>query len=87
MEIKEDCPLTAEAEAYVQKLFPCTPPCDSWGVCDNCCEKTLFLAGYNFGFRANEKYKKGVEVMQLALHAAEEREVALYDRIEKLRKR
>lgn len=27
-------------------MFPCTPPCDSFGVCDNCCEARIFDVGF-----------------------------------------
>ena len=49
-------PLSEKAKEYIDKLFPCEPPCDSYGVCEHCCEKTIFRAGYNFGARsANSK--------------------------------
>lgn len=47
--------LSPEAQAYADKLWPCQPPCDSYGVCENCCERTLFHAGYNFGCRAQRE--------------------------------
>lgn len=47
-------PLSAEAEAYVAKVFKCEPPCDSFGVCSNCCEAIVFGAGYNFGLAAEK---------------------------------
>ena len=47
----ENAPLSAEAQAYADRAFPCEPPCDSWGACSNCCERSVFWAGYNFGDR------------------------------------
>lgn len=41
-----------EAVEYAAKLFPCEKPCDSFGVCDGCCEAKCFWAGYNFGNKA-----------------------------------
>jgi len=49
---RKDAPLSEEAKAFIEKVFPCEPPCDSYGVCDNCCEKVVFQAGYNIGYRA-----------------------------------
>lgn len=51
-----DAPLTPAAKAYMARMFPCTKPCDSMGVCEGCCENILFLAGYNFGYRADLPY-------------------------------
>lgn len=53
-----DVPLSDEAKAYVAKVFPCEPPCDSWGVCSNCCERTVFLAGYNIGYRVGAEHER-----------------------------
>lgn len=38
-------------DSYIARVFPCRkfsdPPeaCDSWGVCDNCCDATLIRVG------------------------------------------
>lgn len=40
------------AQKYADKLWPCEPPCDSYGVCENCIERSIFHSGYNFGARA-----------------------------------
>ena len=32
-------------EEYIKKNFPCEPPCDSYGICDNCCDATLIEVG------------------------------------------
>lgn len=45
-------PVSQDAAAYMDKLFPCEKPCDSFGICDGCYERVIFLAGYNFGYRA-----------------------------------
>lgn len=45
-------PLSGEAQAFIAKVMPCQPPCDSYGVCENCCDSTTFGAGYNMGWRA-----------------------------------
>ena len=34
-----------EIEEYILRVFPCQKPCDSFGVCDNCCNATLIRAG------------------------------------------
>jgi hypothetical protein len=47
-----NAPISKEALAYAEKLFPCTKSCDSYGICEGCCERNVFLAGYNFGHRA-----------------------------------
>lgn len=49
----------AAAEAYADKLFPCTKPCDKYGVCEGCCERLIFDAGREFGRR--EGRAKGLE--------------------------
>src|SRR5574343_107631 len=46
--------LSLEAKAFVAKMFPCEPPCDSYGVCSNCCEASVLYAGYNMGLSAAE---------------------------------
>lgn len=43
--------ITSEAWTYMKKLFPCEKPCDSFGICDACYERNIFLAGYNIGYR------------------------------------
>jgi len=30
---------------YIAKNFPCEPPCDSFGVCNNCCDAKLIRVG------------------------------------------
>jgi len=32
-------------ESYIARVFPCEPPCDSFGVCDNCSNATLIRVG------------------------------------------
>lgn len=49
----KDEPLSEEAKDFIAKMFICEPPCDSYVVCEACLEKDLFLAGYNFGYRAD----------------------------------
>jgi len=44
--------LSKEALDYCMKLFLCEKPCDSYGICEGCYERNIFLAGYNFGYRA-----------------------------------
>lgn len=39
------------AEVYADKLFPCTKPCDSYGICEGCYERELFDCGRGFGRR------------------------------------
>jgi hypothetical protein len=46
---KRSYKLDPRAQAFHDRMFPCEPPCDSYGVCDNCCEANVFRAGYNFG--------------------------------------
>jgi len=55
-----NCPLSQEALAFCDRMWPCEPPCDSYGVCSNCCEKTIHHAGYNHGYRA-----AGAEIARL----------------------
>lgn len=51
-QVKKDKPVSIEAKNYADKLFPCEKPCDSYGVCEGCLDRIVFLAGYNFGYRA-----------------------------------
>ena len=44
--------LSEDAQRYVDKLWQCEPPCDSFGICDNCAEKTIFRIGYAYGVKA-----------------------------------
>ena len=32
-------------ESYIARVFPCEPPCDSYGICENCSEATLIRIG------------------------------------------
>jgi len=45
--------MTPEIQAFLERkageTFPCTPPCDSFGVCENCCERKVFLIGAKLG--------------------------------------
>jgi hypothetical protein len=50
--VNKDEPVSSEALEYMDKMFECEKPCDSYGICDNCYEQSIFLAGYNFGYRA-----------------------------------
>lgn len=52
---KKDALLTKEAQGFADRMFPCEKPCDSYSVCESCCERSIFEAGYNFGFRAKEE--------------------------------
>lgn len=54
-------PYSTEADAYVKKLFPCEPPCDSFGVCENCGDSLIFGAGYAFGLKATHTKSGGEE--------------------------
>lgn len=47
-------PYSKEAKDFIAKVYPCEPPCDSYGVCSNCCDEANFGAGYNMGYRAAE---------------------------------
>lgn len=54
-----------KAKIFADKLFPCEPPCDSYGVCSNCCERMTFEAGYEFGFKAErEKVRELVDAVK-----------------------
>jgi hypothetical protein len=53
--MNENKPVSKGATEYADKLFPHTEPCDSWGICEGCFQRTIFLAGYNFGYRAGEE--------------------------------
>lgn len=44
--------LSPEAQAYADKVFRCEQPCDSFGICTGCFERTCFVAGYQHGHRA-----------------------------------
>jgi hypothetical protein len=59
--MKQNEPLSAEAKAWTEKMFPCEPPCDSFGVCEACINRHLFHAGYNFGYRAGKTEKESVK--------------------------
>lgn len=61
-------PLSTEAIAYMDKLFPCTKPCDSYGICDGCAERVCFEAGYNFGYRAAKSLAMPGEPKQGCVH-------------------
>lgn len=45
-------PLSQEAIDFADRVFKCEPPCDSLGVCSECCEESVYLAGYDIGYRA-----------------------------------
>jgi len=51
-------------EQEIDALYPCQQPCDSFGVCDNCCEKKTFKAGYQAAMKENEKLKKEVDLLE-----------------------
>jgi len=53
--MSKDEPISKEAQEFADKIFPCQQPCDSYGICTECAERTCFLAGYNFGYRAGKK--------------------------------
>ena len=58
-------------EQEIDALYPCQQPCDSFGVCDNCCEKKTFKAGYQAAMKENEKLKKEVELIEGVCHRLE----------------
>jgi len=39
------------AQEYADKRWPCTKPCDSYGDCEKCGERTIFDTGIRFGVR------------------------------------
>lgn len=57
--VQVDAPFSKEAENYVADVYPCEPPCDSYGICSNCHEKLCFGAGYNLGYRAAKATAQG----------------------------
>jgi hypothetical protein len=59
MKTRKNEPLSKETEEFIARMFVCEPPCDSYGICEACMEETIFLAGYNFGYRASEKRVPG----------------------------
>lgn len=64
--MRVDRPIAEETKAYIERNFPCEPPCSSLGVCDNCCEKTVFLAGYNHGYRAGKSSYDELKVVEMS---------------------
>jgi hypothetical protein len=52
--MRKDEPLSPQAQRFADKMFECEKPCDSYGVCDPCIQRALFIAGYNFGYRAGK---------------------------------
>lgn len=56
--------LSEKADDYTKKLFPCTPPCDAYGVCENCCEKTVFRVGYKFGLMSQNKIELLLKIIE-----------------------
>jgi hypothetical protein len=55
MTFKIDVEVAAEQDPWRNKMFPCdktlNPPgfCDSWGVCNSCCEALIFDIGFKKG--------------------------------------
>lgn len=41
------------AEEYISENFKCEPPCDSHGVCNNCCDARLVRVGASLERDAN----------------------------------
>jgi hypothetical protein len=42
-------------ESYIAREFPCTPPCDSYAVCENCSDAFLIRVGAEIQKRQDEK--------------------------------
>ena len=61
MSEKRNFTLDKDAQAYVDRMFPCEKPCDSYGVCDNCIDRSLFQAGYNFAMHDFDRVSKELE--------------------------
>lgn len=77
----ENAILSPGAKSFSDRHFECEPPCDSYGVCSPCIEKSLFQAGFNFGYdaaleKANEKTKELQAKYQKALECL--REISSY---------
>lgn len=51
-------PISQEAQVFVNKLYPCEPPCDSYGICSNCYDHSNFECGYVMAFRAEQSRPK-----------------------------
>lgn len=45
---------------YIERVFPCEPPCDSWGVCDNCTDAGLICVGMELTLK-DDRYRGVVE--------------------------
>lgn len=56
----ENEPYDEDTNSYVQKLFKCEPPCDSYGICSNCNDETIFHAGFNKGFDKSTKQSAAI---------------------------
>lgn len=52
-----------EVSAWGRKLCPCEKPCDSFGVCEGCCELALILASSSKSLRAVYKSEHGVDLI------------------------
>jgi hypothetical protein len=75
----------AGVEAYIARVFPCrkneVPPeaCDSYGVCDNCCDATLIRVGAEIQLREADKLEKALIHIQERLPDYPQEFVELYD--------
>jgi hypothetical protein len=38
-----------KTKSFYEKVYPCTDPCDSYGVCEGCVEGSDFKCGYEQG--------------------------------------
>ena len=57
-------PMSEEARAYIDRVFPCEPHCDPLSSCDNCCEALVFTVGYKFGVTAGERSEKVMALLE-----------------------
>ena len=51
----------SKVDEFIKRVFPCSPPCDSFGICENCCDAILIKKGAEL-----EKSERD-ELMQEAL--------------------
>lgn len=65
--------LSDEALQYADKLFPCEPPCDTYGICEGCSERTIFHAGYNFGVKEKHRLEKEINFHLNSANEGDER--------------
>lgn len=73
-------------DKYIDRVFPCEPPCDSFGVCENCCTATKIRAGESLARKEFPTREELLTALQVLSEGLEKNQDALFTLLKRVTK-